>query len=157
MDEVMDVDEPPLIVALVPDGFCVVCEGQYGVDIRPLTDKLAQNLAINEFFKKGILKTQLNSKIIEMLQNKDDLQMALKGRNYKVHKNCYDKFNATHLKRALEKLKKEKKKTLRKTRSQCHSASTFVEVCMFCSEPAKDDPKHPDRSNPLHAAAGHKI
>ena len=54
MDEVMDVDEPPLIVALVPDGFCVVCEEQYGVDIRPLSDKLAQNLAINinEFFKK---------------------------------------------------------------------------------------------------------
>ena len=28
---------------------------------------------------------------------------------------------------------------------------------MFCDEPGKNDPKHPDRSNPLHAAAGHKI
>ena len=158
MNEVMDVDISPLPVALIPDGFCVVCEDQHGKDLRPLSDKTAQNLStnINEFYKKDVLTTRLDRKIVDILPKVEDLETALKGRDYKIHKNCYDKFNPTHLKRALDKLNKAKKKTTRKTRSQCPSASTFAESCMFCGEPSKDDPKHPDRSNPLHAAARHK-
>ena len=33
----------------------------------------------------------------------------------------------------------------------------FKELCMYCDEPGHIDFRHPERSNPIHAAAGKKI
>ena len=74
----MDVDVPPLPLTLVLDGFCVVCEEQHCADLRPLSDKLAQNLSTNimEFYKKDLLTTRLNRKIVEILGKVEDLETA---------------------------------------------------------------------------------
>ena len=49
-------------------------------------------------------------------------------------------------------------KKSRPTRSQCSSSISFgEEYCMYCELPAKDDIRHPENNNPLHAAASKHI
>ena len=159
----MEVDDPD--PPLVENGLCVVCEDTEDTEnLKQLSDKLAENLATNlsAFNQNNVLdqERQLNAKLTERLQNNGhaDLEKALKGRNYEIHKRCYDKFNPSHLNRAINNPQKTKKDgdSSRTTRSQCPPLERFVNLCMYCGGPGKDDPKHPSRSNPLHAAAAHQ-
>ena len=154
----MEVDDPPL----VDNCLCVVCEDRE--NLKTLSDTLAENLATNlsAFNMNNVLgqERQVNAKLTERLQNNGqaDLEKALKGHNYQIHKRCYDKFNSSHLNRAINTAKKSKKDgdTSITTRSQCPPVEKFVEFCMYCGGPGKDDPKHTSRFNPLHAAAADK-
>ena len=77
-----------------------------------MVDNLATNL--DEFNKKDVLDHQkdANKRLKEVLNDgTEDLRQALKGRDYEVHKACYDKFNKPHLDRAT---KVKKRKTPRK-------------------------------------------
>ena len=80
---------------------------------------------------------------------------------YRIHKACYDKFNESKRSRATSAKKRKMEeggKKSRPTRSQCSSSIPFgEEYCMYCELPAKDDIRHPENNNPLHAAASKHI
>jgi hypothetical protein len=147
-----------------PD-MCIVCQSDEGDDIKPLSDTLASNFVrnISEFDRNDLLtEEKLNSNVIYSLRSKGktELEKSLKTeRSYSIHKRCYDKFNDSKLKRALESKAKEAKKETpqRTTRSQLEPMEEFAELCMHCGKPGVEDKKHPERANPLHAAAGRKV
>ena len=151
------VDDQPL----VEDSACVIC--CKGSNLKDVSETLADNLATNleKFNDKNIWdpKNDVNERLKEVLNSgTENLKRELKRRNYEVHKSCYDKFNKSHFERAtLAKKRKSGESSITTTRSKCPTpAERFVEQCMYCGELAKDDPKHPERSNPLHAAASLK-
>ena len=160
----MEVDETDS--RLVDVDLCVVCS--QGSILKILSDTLAENLSTNlsSFNHEEVLDHQkdVNERLKEILnsgprkQATENLTKELKQHDYAVHKTCYDKFNKPHLDRAVKgKRRKTEGESSRTTRSQLPPpAEKFAELCLYCGEPAKDDPRHPERSNPLHAAVAHK-
>ena len=104
----------------------------------------------------------LNVHLTETLQakGKDNLETALKGHSYQIHKRCYDRYNASKLERAKQSAAKKAKKdhpmSRATTRSQQEPLEKFAHLCLYCRKPGFDDPKHPSNSNPLHAAGSRK-
>ena len=85
----------------------------------------------------------------------------LKSRGFKLHKQCYDRFNDSKLNRARSTRKRKKSsegESGRVTRGQCPpSVLSKEQLCMYCGKPPRVDPKHYGNNVPLHAAAGKLI
>ena len=135
---------------------CVLCENSDGV--MKLTESLANNLATNlaNFKKHDVLDNSLNGKVREAVTTEAHLQKKLKARSYNIHKRCYDKFNNSHLQKKIssKKRKIDSASPSCSTRSSTEPDHMFAEECMYCGEPDKYDPKHPDKTKQLRAAAG---
>ena len=141
---------------LVKDvNLCVVCEE--GETDRLVTSNLAEKLVthLHKFWLRDLLSQDLKDRLLK--NGKKNLENTLKSGKFKIHKSCYDRFNPSKLKRYTSaKKRKIEGESSRNTRSHFSPTEQFEELCMYCGKPASKDPKHADKSNPLHAAAGRK-
>ena len=135
---------------------CLICEQECSVNDKPLSTKVAKTLAENlsKFYKHDLLEEN----IIKFVKDgQERLESELGNGASFVHKSCRDKYNPSKLERLVNAKKRRiSNEPSVNTRSSCPNTSQFKELCMYCDEPGYTDFKHPERSNPIHAAARKK-
>lgn len=134
--------------------------------VKPLQEESAKVLA-SRLQKFSEMSGELPDLLCKRLLTVTDTEAFLLNSSFVIHKACYDKFNDHKFERAKKRqLSKassshnECQTKKKRTRQSSEGHISFgQQVCMFCNEKDKFDPKHPNRSAnlKLRAAAGKEM
>ncbi|XP_056128934.1 uncharacterized protein LOC130127994 isoform X1 [Lampris incognitus] len=136
---------------------CIVCKESGGRDITAVTaPKLLHQVKL--FEESGLITNDADINLSQRLSavNAETLQDG-----YKIHKSCYDRYNNSHFNCAKDRKRKREldladHQTIgANTRAKAGPSLAFgAELCFYCEEPAIENPRKKDKSEPLLAAAG---